>query len=83
MYNNLPKLDLHGEYRESARIMINEFIDDNYKIGNEKVIIVHGIGKGIIKNEVKNCLKHNKKVAKYYIDFFNVGATIVEINKKS
>ena len=51
MFTNLPKLDLHGEYRESARILINEFINDNYKLGNEKVIIVHGIGKGIIKNE--------------------------------
>ena len=83
MFNNLPTLDLHGEYRDSARILITEFIDDSYKLGYDKVVIVHGIGKGILKDEVKKCLKKNKKVAKFYIDFFNVGSTIVELNKKS
>ena len=56
MFSNLPTLDLHGEYRDSARILINEFIDDSYKLGYEKVIIVHGIGKGILKDEVKKTL---------------------------
>ena len=82
LYNNLPTLDLHGEYRDSARILVNEFIEDYYKLGYEKVVIIHGIGKGILKDEVKKTLKNNKKVKKFYIDFFNVGSTIVELNKK-
>ena len=79
MFTSIPKLDLHGEYREIARILINEFIEDNYKMGNKKIAIIHGIGKGIIKNEVLNTLKKNKKVEKYYINFFNVGETIIEL----
>ena len=79
MFTSIPKLDLHGEYREIARILINEFVEDNYKIGNKKIAIIHGIGKGIIKKEVLNTLKKNKKVGKYYINFFNVGETIVEL----
>ena len=82
MINNLPTLDLHGEYRDSARILINEFIDDYYKLGYEKIVIIHGIGKGILKDEVKKNLKNNKKVSKFYIDFMNVGSTIVELSKK-
>ena len=27
---NLPTLDLHGEIRSSARVLIKEFIYDNY-----------------------------------------------------
>jgi len=83
MFSNLPTLDLHGETRDMARILVSEFIDDNYRMGNLKVIIIHGIGTGILKKEVQSCLKTNKKVAKFYIDFFNVGATIVEILKNS
>ena len=82
MFNNLPTLDLHGEYRDSARILINEFIDDNYKLGYDKIVIIHGIGKGILKDEVKKNLKNNKKVSTFYIDFMNIGSTIVELKKK-
>ena len=27
--DNLPKLDLHGEIRDSARVLVKEFIQDN------------------------------------------------------
>lgn len=81
MFNrNIPTLDLHGETRDTARILTNDFIRDNYKLKKEKVIIVHGIGEGIVKKEVHNTLKKNKAVSKYYLDNFNVGCTIVEIS---
>ena len=50
--NNLPTLDLHGEIKDSARVLIKEFIYDNYVMRNKKVVIIHGIGKGKIKEEV-------------------------------
>ena len=78
--SNIPTLDLHGETRETARILINEFITDNIKMGNYKVLIVHGIGTGIIKKETHAFLKQDARIEKFYIDFFNVGATIVEIS---
>ena len=83
MYNSLPSLDLHGLDREITTILVNEFIFDNYKLGNERVIIIHGKGTGILKKTVHETLKKNKNVLKYYIDFFNDGTTIVEIKIKS
>lgn len=82
LYSNLPSLDLHGIDREYARILINEFIEDNYKIKNTKVIIIHGIGTGIIRKTTKDVLSRNKYVKEFKIDNFNPGTTIVEIIKK-
>ena len=78
MFNeNLPSIDLHGENRDTSRILVKQFIDDNIKIGNHKISIIHGIGSGILKKEVHNLLKKDKRVEKYYVDFFNIGCTIV------
>lgn len=78
----MRELDLHGETREIARILIEEFIRDSIKMGEEKVKIIHGIGTGVLKKEVQKVLKNNKNVEKSYIDFFNIGQTIVILNKK-
>ena len=82
MFNNIPKLDLHGETRDTARILINEFISDNIKLGNYKVLIIHGIGTGIIKKETHKVLRQDARIKKFYVDFFNIGCTIVEIDIK-
>lgn len=82
LYSNIPSLDLHGIDREYARILINEFIEDNYKIKNTKVIIIHGIGTGIIRKTTQDVLSKNKYVKEFKIDNFNPGTTIVEIIKK-
>ena len=79
LYGNIPSLDLHGEDRESARILVDDFIRDNYKMGNFKVLVVHGIGTGIVKKAVHIALKKNRLVKQYKIDNFNVGCTIVDI----
>ncbi len=82
LYSNLPTLDLHGLDRDYAKILINEFIDDNYKIKNQKVVIIHGIGKGIIRRITQETLKKNKFVEEYKTDIFNPGMTVVSIVKK-
>ena len=79
LYSNLPSLDLHGLDRDYARILINDFILDNYKRKNRKVIIVHGIGTGIIRKTTMETLKNNKYVETYKLDNFNSGTTIVEL----
>ena len=79
LYSNLPSLDLHGLDRDYARILINDFILDNYKLKNRKVIIVHGIGTGIIRKTTMETLKNNKYVETYKLDNFNSGTTIVEL----
>ncbi len=77
-----PKIDLHGYDRDSARMVTNDFIDENVFLGNDTVIIIHGIGQGIVKEEVHNTLKVNKKVIEYKTDNFNSGCTIVKLNVK-
>lgn len=79
-YNNIPSIDLHGETRDSARVLVMEFINDNIKLKNEKVLIIHGIGSGALKNEVHKNLKINKKVKSYKLDNFNNGCTVVKLN---
>lgn len=77
--NNYPKLDLHGYDRDSARVAINDFINDNHKMKNELLTIVHGIGSGVIKEETQKTLHKNPLVVDFKIYNFNEGCTIVQI----
>lgn len=77
--SNLPKLDLHGETKDTARVLINDFIKDNIKLKNDKLVIIHGIGTGALKSETARTLKSNKSVIEFGIDFMNEGSTIVRI----
>lgn len=76
---NYPTLDLHEYDRETATMMVNDFISDNYKLGNKNVIIIHGIGTGILKQVVHSTLKRNNLVNNYKLHSFNIGMTIVNI----
>lgn len=79
LFNNLPTVDLHGEDRISAIIKIDEFINDNIKLKNKLIVVIHGIGKGILKNEIHNYLKKDKRVLNYRLNIFNKGMTIIEL----
>ena len=81
-YSNYPTLDLHGEVVDIAVVLVDEFINDNYILGQEKVVIVHGKGTGKIKKAVFERLKTNKYVKDYKQDNFNNGMTIVELCNK-
>ena len=81
LYDHLPTLDLHGIDRDYARILINDFIRDHYKIRTEQVVIVHGNGTGIIKKVTQETLRKNKYVDEYKINNFNVGMTVVKLKK--
>ena len=82
LYNSFPSIDLHGFDREYAKIVINDFIADNYKMQNENIIIIHGNGSGILKKTTQETLKKNKFVKSFKIDNFNTGTTIVELKNK-
>lgn len=77
--SNTPTLDLHGETKDISMILVKEFIDDCFKIGEETAVIIHGIGSGIIRKTVQEVLQKNKKVEKFYLDFTNPGQTIIKI----
>ena len=81
LYKNIPELDLHGEYKQSARVLLNEFINDNLKMNKLLIKVVHGKGTYTIKREVHKVLKENKNVKEYKLDIYNDGVTIIELKK--
>ena len=74
-----PTLDLHGEIESMVEVLVLEFINDNYKMRNETVLIVHGKSTNILTKEVHRVLKNNKKVKSFKLDNWNLGQTIVEL----
>ncbi|MBE6139699.1 MAG: hypothetical protein E7174_04315 [Firmicutes bacterium] len=77
--SDLPSIDLHGLDRDTARVKVLEFIKDNKVMKNDIICIVHGIGSGIIKDEVHTTLKRSKDVKEYKLFFNNTGCTIVKL----
>ena len=78
--NILPCIDIHGLNRDMVKYIIDDFINDNIKSNNKKIVIVHGKGKGILLNEVHILLKKDIRIKKYYLHGFNTGCTIIELN---
>ena len=77
--DNLPRIDLHALDRDTARVKVLEFIKDNKSVKNDVICIVHGIGSGILREEVHNTLKRNRDVIEYKLFYNNIGCTIVKI----
>ena len=77
--NRYPSIDLHGYDRDSARVAVCDFVDENLFLKNEIIVIIHGIGTGIVKKEVHETLRINKNVLEYKTDNFNSGCTIVKL----
>ena len=77
--DNLPKLDLHGFDRETARVIVLDFIKDNIKMKNEIINIVHGHGSGILKDTVHDTLRKNRNVIEFKTFYNNDGCTIVKL----
>ena len=72
-----PRIDVHGETYDSVSLYLTQFIDDNYKLGNKYIRIIHGKGEGILKSRIHELLKTNKKVSNYYLNNWNIGETII------
>lgn len=82
MYSNLlPLLNVHGETRDTVVFVVEDFINDNCKLQNEYVGIIHGWSSNILKIRIHELLKKNKKVDSFRVDIFNPGLTIVKLRK--
>jgi len=81
-HNNFPQLNLHGETRDFVEFLVNDFINDNIKLKNEFIGIIHGRSSDILKNKVHSVLKQNKLVLSYKVDIFNPGITLVKLQIK-
>ena len=77
--DRLPKIDLHGFDRDSARVMTNDFVEEAVCLGSKEIVIIHGIGTGIVKQAVHEALSRNKKVLSYHLDGRNNGCTVVTL----
>ena len=77
-----PKLDVHGLTRDLLMVEVNDFILENYRLGKEKVVVIHGHGSKILMKELHDKLKTNKYVNKYYTDYMNDGCTIIELKNR-
>lgn len=82
LYEHVPSLDLHGMDRDYARICINDFISDAVKMKEERVVIIHGKGLGILKKTTQEVLSKNKNVEDFKLDIFNDGQTLVKLKLK-
>lgn len=79
--DNLPTIDLHGYTKDFAVIAINEFINDNLKLQNEFIVIIHGKGSGALRNTCLKTLKNKACVKDYKIWYLNDGCMIVQLDK--
>ncbi len=76
-----PHLDLHGEIVSMVEVLVNDFIKDNYLQKKDFVVIIHGKSTNILTKEVARVLKKNVLVKSFKINNWNLGETIVELNK--
>lgn len=76
----LPQLDVHGFTEDIVMTVVNEFIEDSYKLGRKKIVVIRGKGQGILRRKIHNDLKYNRLVKRYYLYNFNIGCTIIELN---
>lgn len=77
--SNTPVIDLHGEASDIARVLINDFIYDNFRLRKKEVIIIHGIGTGILKKVTHQELAKSPYILEYKIDFDNIGCTVAKL----
>lgn len=75
----LPQLDVHGFTADTVMTVVNDFINDNLKLRNYKICVIHGNGYGILRKTIHTSLKRDKRVSKYYLYNFNIGCTIIEL----
>lgn len=74
-----PRLDLHGEEAALVYALVNEFVNDNYKMGNKEVVVIHGKSTNILTKEVHKTLKENKLVKDFCLNNWNIGETIIHL----
>lgn len=59
------KIDVHGLHVEEAIPLIDKFLDDAYLARISQVYILHGVGTGILREEIRKHLKNHPHVDSY------------------
>jgi len=77
------KLDLHAERVEQALDRVERFLDEATLRNEPEVLIIHGHGKGLLKNAVRAYLKTSPYSANFrpgYPSEGGDGATLVTLH---
>lgn len=77
--NKYPKMDVHGETTDTIVFVVNEFINDNYKMKNKYIVIIHGKGTGVLKKKIHEILRRNPLVEYFELDVANIGQTLISL----
>lgn len=72
-----PRIDLHGEEQALVYALVTEFLNEQFKLGNKEIIIIHGKSTNILTKEVHKTLKMSKLVKDFHLNNWNLGETIV------
>ncbi|MCU0848120.1 MAG: Smr/MutS family protein [Spirochaetes bacterium] len=75
------ELDLHHFHPSDTGPVVNEFIRMSVEKGYGEIRIVHGKGKSVKKNIVRNIIESHPDVSGYRDDGSNWGATVVYLKK--
>lgn len=81
-HKHLPTIDLHGETLDIAIFKINEFIEENIKLKQYQILIIHGIGEKILLHAVRNLKNSNPLIESFELDIYNDGITILNLTRK-
>lgn len=75
--------DVRGQRVDEAMENVEKFLDDAVLSGFETVAIVHGLGTGALKREIRQYLAHSSYVKRYYPAEARLGGdgkTIIELS---
>ncbi len=81
LFEHVPHLDLHGENADIAKVLVHEFLRDCYLSHEERCVIVHGKGQGIVRNAVYQVLKGERYIDHYELDMYNDGQTLITLKR--
>ncbi|MFV0483420.1 MAG: endonuclease MutS2 [Bacteroidales bacterium] len=76
------QLDVRGQRADEAINSVLQFIDKGIVLGEKRLTILHGKGNGILREQIRNYLRTEPAVSKYYdapLDQGGAGITIVEL----
>ena len=83
--NIKPEINVIGKNLDDATDIVLKYIDDAFIAGLKTVRIVHGRGEGILRNGIRQALRHNKNIKSLSAAAYHEGGegcTVVEFKDK-
>lgn len=77
-------IDVRGKTSDDAILDVDKYLDDAYTGGLRQVTIIHGKGTGVLRQAIRNFLKHHPLVKSFRDGTYGEGeqgVTIVELKE--